>query len=312
MTYLFYGTENYFIDLEIEKIKEQYKIEDLSISRYDLTENSLDEILEDASTVSLFSEKKLIVVTNAFLFANSTKKNEENISLEALVLYLEQGNPDTQLVFVCSKVNMNKKITKLVKKFGVVKEFTTAQNIKGVVSDLFNGYQVSSDTIELLIKRVGNDPLLLKQECEKLKAYKIEEKEITKKDILEMTHKTIDMDIFKLIDHIILKEKESALETYHEMLKYNEEPIKLIIMLANQFRLMYQTKTLIKMGYREDEIAKKLNVHPYPVKLALQKGRNYPEERLLCLLSKLADLDYHIKSGKIEKELGLDLFIMEL
>ena len=312
MTYLFYGTENYFIELEIKKIQEKYHIDDISVSRYDMTTDSLDQILEDAKTVSLFGEMKLILVTQAFIFTNNTKKNDETINLDELALYLEQMNPDTQLIFTCSKINMNKKITKLLKKVGVVKEFSNTQNIKSVVLDTLSGYQISNATIDLLIKRVGNDPQLLSQECEKLKYYKIEEKIITDEDVMNMTHKTIDLDIFKLIDHIILKEKESALETYHEMLKYNEEPIKLIIMLANQFRLMYQAKTLIKKGYREDEIAKKLDVHPYPVKLALKKARNYEEDRLLSLLGKLADLDYNIKSGKIEKELALDLFIIEL
>ena len=118
--------------------------------------------------------------------------------------------------------------------------------------------------------------------------------------------------VFKLIDDIVTKNKEEAMEIYEEMLKHNEEPIKIIIMLSNQFRLMFQSKKLIKKGYSEKEIAKKLNVHPYPVKLALQKSRNYDESRLLFLLSELADLDFQIKSGEIEKRLGLELFILSL
>lgn len=313
MTYLFYGTDEYFIQKEIGKIIKEKAIEEISISRYDLEQHSLKDILEDAQTVSLFSSEKMILVNNAFFFGTVSKKNSiDEQDMKDLENYLKQENDSVILIFVTDKVNMTKKISKLLKKVGVVKEFTSNGNPNHLVKELLNGYQISDTTIKLLISRVGSNTNLLQQECQKLKSYKLDEKIISDEDIMELVHKNIDLDIFKLIDSIILKNKEDAMETITEMLKYNEEPIKIIIMLANQFRLMYQSKVLIKKGYSEQEIAKKLNVHPYPVKLALMKARNFKEDTLLKLLEQLADLDFEIKSGKIEKSLALDLFIMGL
>ena len=81
--------------------------------------------------------------------------------------------------------------------------------------------------------------------------------------------------------------------------------------MANQFRLIYQSKELYKKGNREDTISKILNVHPYRVKLALEKSKNYSSKILLNYLLKLAEMDFKIKNGLIDKNLALELFILE-
>ena len=96
------------------------------------------------------------------------------------------------------------------------------------------------------------------------------------------------------------------------MLKVGEEPIKIIVMLANQFRLMYQVKVLVSKGYTEDDIASLLNSKKYPVHLAIQKGYRYSSDILLKHLEELADLDIKIKSGDIDKNLALELFLLRI
>ena len=96
------------------------------------------------------------------------------------------------------------------------------------------------------------------------------------------------------------------------MIKRNEEPIKILIMLANQFRIMYQAKELSKKGYTANDIASTLEVHPYRLKLALEKSRNFSSSVLLHYLEELADLDSNIKSGLVDKDLALELFILKI
>lgn len=312
MIYLFYGTDEFAIQKELQKLEKKYHISDIDISKYDLETSSLDDILEDASTVSFFHPMKMILVNNAYLFANATKKSLPEIDPTKFLAYLKNPNPDCQLIFINEKINATKKVTKQVKSLGVLKEFTKSNDVTRQVKELFDGYQIDPATIRLLIERVGTDMQLLDQECEKLKMFQYETKQIHQQDVVELTMKSIDLDIFKLIDNIINRRKDQAIATYHEMLKLNEEPIKIIVMLANQFRLMYQAKNLIQKGYTESLIAANLDVHPYPVKLALQKSRNYDTNLLLEILDKLADLDLAIKQGKLEKKMALELFILEL
>ena len=159
-------------------------------------------------------------------------------------------------------------------------------------------------TINLFLDRVGNNPLIIQNEINKIKIYKNKDKNITDKDIINLTNKNIDIDIFKLIDYIVQKNKEKAIELYYEMLKINEEPIKIIVILANQFRIMYQSKELLKKGYSEKDIASILKIHPYRVKLAIQNSRNYSSKTLLEYLNNLADIDIGIKTGKLNKDLA--------
>ena len=95
------------------------------------------------------------------------------------------------------------------------------------------------------------------------------------------------------------------------MLKINEEPLKIIIILAGQFRIMYQSKQLLKKGYTEKDIASILKIHPYRVKLAIQNARNYDSHILLKYLNDLADIDIGIKTGILNKDLALELFILK-
>ena len=312
MNYLLYGLEKFLIDKEIKNIINKHKIEEINISKYDLEINTIKEILDDANTVSLFSSNKLIIVDNSFVFSRVTSKKIENIEL--LEEYLKQNNGDVIIIFVNpnEKLDSVKKIVKIVKEKGKIIEFNPLKNNNSTIKNMFDDYKLENGVIELLINRVRNNLDLLYQEIEKLKIYKIEDKTINKEDILNLTTEIIDIDIFKFVDDIINKNKKEAIKTYKELLKLNEEPIKIIALIASKFRLMYQSSILAKKGYTEDQISEILNVHKYPVHLAIIAGYKYNPKILLKYLNDLADLDIGIKTGEKDKELALELFILSL
>lgn len=314
MIYLFYGIEDYLIQKEIDSIKQKNNIEEISISRYDLTNTNIEKIIEDCEMNSMFTDKKVIIVNNSYIFTAQSKKVQIEQNLEALEKYINNSNIDTLLIFISDseKLDERKKIVKLIKQKGIVKEFNTTTNINSIVKSFFNDYKISDSSITKLINRVGNNLPLLEEEAEKLKLYKDDLKEINDEDILKITNKNVDLDIFKLIDNIIMKNKKVATETYNEMIKYGEEPIKILIMIASQIRLMYQTKLLYKKGYTEKDSASLLGIHPYRVKLATEKGRKYTESDLLMYLDNLADLDSKIKQSNVDKKMAIELFILKI
>ena len=219
------------------------------------------------------------------MFTGSTSKDGETIEA-----YLNNPNPNTTLIFTTNteKIDERKKITKLIKKIGTIKSFNENENPIEIIKKELKDYQIDNNLINLIINRVGDNQSVLKNELEKIKTYK-ENNTITKEDILNVTTKKIDTDIFTLLDHIVKNDKNKALEIYYEMIKMNEEPIKIIIMLANQFRIMYQSKELLKKGLSEKDIATTLKIHPYRVKLAIQNGKKYSSKLLLQYISDLAD-----------------------
>lgn len=314
MIYLLYGKESFLIEKEINEILKKEKINEFGINTYDLENDSLANILEDCETISMFGDQKAIIVSNSYIFTATTKKASIEQDTEALLTYLKQPNPDTLLIFsiISEKVDERKKITKQLKNTGSIIELTASKNLQSLVKEMLKDYQIDTNNIQLLIDRVGENLQILNQECEKIKTYKGNDFNITKDDILNLTVKNIDLDIFHLIENIVEKRKKEALESYYEMLKRNEEPIKIIIILANQFRLMYQAKELSRKGYTSNDLASILEVHPYRLKLALEKSRQFSSSTLLHYIDKLADLDARIKNGMVDKNLGLELFILEV
>lgn len=310
MIYVYYGLETFLIEKEIQKCFTKANIEPINVSRYNMEETPLKDVIEDAMMTSLFSDKKGIVCERSTFLTGSTKFEQDTSLLEE---YCGHINPDTILIFFvpAEKLDERKRIVKTLKKVASIHSFSKNEmNFSKLLNELFEGYEISNPDKALFLMRVGKEIPLLEQEAEKIKMYRLEDKKITKDDIVNLTTKNIDLDIFHLIESIVSKKKEKAMESYYEMLKRNEEPIKIIIILANQFRIMYQAKCLSQKGYTEKDIASTLGIHPYRIKLALQNGRSFKKETLLSYLEKLADLDTNIKMGKIDSSLGLELFIL--
>ena len=133
---------------------------------------------------------------------------------------------------------------------------------------------------------------------------------INLEDVSLCTSKMIKCNIFDLINAIVSKNIDLSLELYDDLVILNEEEIKLIITLANQFRLIYQVKCMFKSGYSEKDIASELGVHPYRVKLA--NSVNTDERTILNYLKRLSILDENIKTGKINKREGFINFILSI
>ncbi len=308
MIYLIYGTEEYLIKQEIKKLKSVININD--ISYYNLEESSLKNIVEDANSISLFSDKRMLIVENSTIFTGIAKKRNDINYLES---YLNNPNKNTIIIFTVNyeKLDLRKKIVNMIKENGKIIEFNNNYDIKKIVKNMFENYIISDKNIDELINRVGNNLFLLDNEIKKIKTYKGDDYNIGYDDIINLTSKTIDIDIFHLLDNIIYKNKKEALESYYEMIKLGEEPIKIIVMLANQFRLMYQVKVLNKKRNNVYDIMKILNQKKYTVEKALEKSYKYDDRTLLKMLYQLADLDIKIKSGRVNKDIALELFILE-
>ena len=96
MFYLIYGIERFLVDKEIKKIIEEQHIDELNINYYDGNNDNLKDIIDDALTISMWSDKKLIIINNAlFLTGSKSINNDTDILLD----YINNPNPDTIIIF---------------------------------------------------------------------------------------------------------------------------------------------------------------------------------------------------------------------
>ena len=98
MIYLLYGTEDILITDEINKVVLENNIDEFNISRYNLEESLLKNIIEDCQTMTLFNDKKMVIVDNSYIFVRTQKKYLEQ-DIDVLIEYSNNPNPNTILIF---------------------------------------------------------------------------------------------------------------------------------------------------------------------------------------------------------------------
>lgn len=308
--YLIYGSNYSLIKKELDKIIDGKS----DVVKYDLNISNVSELLDDACCMSLFEESKTIIGQNALFLTN--EKTSINHDIEYLSNYLNDDNHNNIIIFtiISDKLDERKKIVKLVKeKANVIhKESIVTKNLPSFVVKEFkdNGYSISISDSNYFINLVGSNIDIIISEINKLILYKDGEKNINKKDIDNISSKAFKEDSFDLTNAIVKKDYKRIFESYNELLELNEEPIKIIALLESQFALIYEVKMLAKHKKSDQEISNILNVHPYRIKLALEC--DYFDYEAANILKSLHDLDYKIKSGKIDKYNGLQMFLLSL
>jgi len=305
--YLIEGSDYISINNKISEIIKKNNFSDASISKYDLSEDLLEEVIEDLNTYGLFSDKKIVIINNF------DKMDPDINRVEELLKYVENSSSLNLLFVVSDKYDDRKKIIKdLKKKMEFIK---VSSDPVEFTKNCLKGYKVEDGVITLLVNNTLGDISRLYNECNKLKIYKINDKYISKEDVLELAVKKLgdSTDItFQFSRSLAEKDKKKALSLYQELLDYQIEALSIIGLLASQFRIMFQVKVLEEKNMRNDEIAKTLNEKSYRITKTRELTRYYSKKELLDLMIKLENIDLKIKTTSVDANTLVQLFILNI
>ena len=295
------------IDKKIEELIKEKGFDSSSVTTYDLEEDSITSLIEDADTISFLTPSKVIIGKNL------SNNNLDDKNIKTLSKYLDNPNSDVLLIFVTTNIDTRKKsIKEVINKLSLVNIST---DTKTLVKDILKGYDVEYRVINLLDEYYKDDLERLISETKKLALAFINTKKITYKEALDLLVKPLnkqDTLAFDLVREIALKDKKKALNIYNELLSYNIESYALFGLLESQYRLLYQVKVLNKRNISYNDMASILEVHPFRVKKTLELVRYYTLKEIRKLLKNLADIDYKIKSGIYENNIIIDLLILNI
>ncbi|OAS85008.1 MULTISPECIES: DNA polymerase III subunit delta [Metabacillus] len=320
-TYLLIGKETFLMQETVQLIVNASLMEeekDFNLSVYDMEETSIETALEDAETLPFMGEKRVIILKNPVFLTSEKKKEKIEHRIDKLEQYMNSPAPYTILIFLApyEKLDERKKITKLIKKQSVLLEMKTLSDDETIkwITDIAEQEAIyfSKEAMEELMLLTAGDLMIMHQELKKLSTYVGEGGSITPETVRLLVARSLEQNIFDLIDHVIHRRSKDALQIFYDLLKNNEEPIKILSLLVNQFRLILQVKELANTGYGQQQIATTVKVHPFRVKLALQQAKLFKAEELAHILMDLAEADYEMKTGKKEKQLLLELFLLKL
>jgi DNA polymerase-3 subunit delta len=319
--YLFYGKETFLIEEVCGAIKERVLAGgDPSFNEVivDLDEVPVQQLVQEAESSPFFGERRLVIGRNARFLSTAKVREKVEHRPEELLRYVEEPLPTTVLVLTvpAEKLHTRKKAVKTLEKAARTVRFDPLEGkeLEEWVTDRFRRFGVKAppETVRQLVRLVGNDLRLLHNECAKLAAYAGTGGTVAPGDVDRLVPRTLEEDVFKLVDRVAGRKVEEALSILYDLLNQREEPLRILALIIRQFRILLQVKVLAERGKSEREIASLLGLHPYPVKLALRQGKAFSEKHLRTLLLRAIETDQAVKSGKIDKTLALERFLLLL
>lgn len=308
--YVIYGNNDFLLNLTLEQKIESFQVDPFNIIHYDLLENASDDVLEDLQTVSFFAETKVIVVRNIQVI----EQQGESV-IQSWNAYLEKPNPDCILIVVLQELlPETNPIGKQLQKYGFLEKIKDMdkKEYPMFVRNLFTKYQyqITDQAIDALLERTNMDFQLIAQEAEKLMLFSYDSKEIDEKEVLLLVSRNLEENIFELTNALLSKNQQKTIEIFYDLVARNEDPIRILNNIVGKVRELMHAKLLIEKGYRQDQIADHFRIKSGRAYYLVRNAQSVTFEMLETHLSKLSKLDYEIKSGKIDKKLGLELYLL--
>ncbi len=306
MIIFLYGKDTYRSREELRKIIEEYKKANpnwLDFVRVDASNEEIDiftQFRQSANTVSMFNEKKLIVIENIF---SASQETQQRI-LDFLKKKNIEKDKDITVVFWTEETESQSRLFKFFEKSAKVQEFNLLQPyklrewVKQYIREKRGDIEIRA--VERLINYVGNDLWRMANELDKLLNYR---SIIKVEDVELLVRPEIDLNIFEMVDALGYKNKSRALKLFNQHLKKGENESYLFSMF------IYQIRNLLKF---KSAPSTKLEMHPFVIKKTSQQAKNFSFEDLKKIYQKLLEIDLDIKTGKIDTKTALEMFIVNL
>lgn len=316
LIYLFTGTSEIFIKNRMNRIIQSFNKLDTTTIKYDMEVTSLSHVLEDAITVPFLEDLKIIILKNPkFLTKTNTTSKEDT---KAFIRYLK--NPvDTTILMIDATntiIAQSNEIYKMLRNVAKIIDYPEPEEIelKGWIVRSFdsNSIDIKDDALNLLLEYIGDDQPRLATEIEKLTSYIGKGGTIRQSDIRLLVSKDVSNEVYHLIKAIIQKDLDQTYAIYSNLITHTKDALTIIALISNKFKELISTYKLLKYGYSQSDIAKFYNVTTGKAYYLVQEAKAFKLSDLEYYIEKLSELDYQIKSGKIDKNIGLELLLLKL
>lgn len=306
--YLLYGEETY--------LKQQYKHnlvkalnpdgDTMNFSHYEGKATEVRGIIDLCETMPFFSERRVLLLEDTGFFKNKC---------DELADYMKELPDYVCMIFSESEVDKRSRMYKAVKGCGRVTEFvrqdekTLMRWAAGILGK--EGKKITQRDMELLLTKTGIDMGNLRMELEKLITYTGERDVVRAEDIEAVCTTQTTNKIFDMVRAVTEKNQRKALELYYDLLTLKEPPMRILFLLAKQFRQLLLTKRLAAEGASQNEIASRLGVPSFVVRNISACARSYTVEELEKAVEDFVDAEEAVKTGRLGDVLSVELLIVK-
>jgi len=174
------------------------------------------------------------------------------------------------------------------------------------------GLRIDSRACALIADRVGNDTWMIASELTKLAAYKGDAM-IQEADARALVADVRDQEGYLLADAVADGKAVVATRLLHNMLAKDAVPAVLLLTIENRYRRIAVAREMLDAGVAGTSIGTRLGIgSPYGLERLLDQASRYPLERVRLALDRIAQVDFDVKQGMYEYEIGLELVVQEL
>ncbi len=310
MIILLYGEDTFRLRQKLIEVIEEYKAKHktgLNLARFEENNLDFDKIKEKIESVSMFDEKKLIILENALKnkifseeFLKYIKKNKIKDDQNIIVVIYQEGK--------LTRPSLTRQVS-MFEEFKLLSDNDLINWLKKQASE--NKANISQEALKKLVTYIGSDLWQLNNELNKLMSYKVGQS-INEDDIDLLVKSKIDTDIFKTLDALAKRDKKTAFRLLHEHLEQGENEIYLFSMFVYQIRVLLKLKDLIEKGTPFYNLPKLSGLHPFVVKKSSEQLKNFGFEQLKGIYKYLLKIELGLKKGRLDGSAALDLLVAEI
>ncbi len=313
MLYLLYGSDEVARSEALAALCAELPedVADLNLSRLDGRRLKLDSLVGACEALPFLAERRIVVVSDALKHSRAGKEREE------LRTYLERVPASCDLIFVeHEEVDRRSILFTLLKKAGQVREFLPLQG-----SELLRwlqerarhkGSRLEPAAAQRLVELGGGDSRTLDTELEKLATYVGRGGTISAAIVDRLVEDGQEQNLFAFIDSLGARRLGPALRGARALLEEGQAPTYVLFMLARQVRILIGVQELATQRRSPETIAADLGQKPFVVRKALDQARGFAPGELVRIHDRLLSLDLATKTGRIQPDTALELFVAEV
>ncbi len=294
------------------------QISESDVEVYDLEETPVEEVINAALTIPFLSDNKAVVCLRANCLGDSKLAKEMESSMAVFMRYFSNPHETTLLILQVPlpALSISKTMKDLLEKNAIVEVFESSkkQDLYEEVRNLLykEGKSITPDALEELIIRSNESSVMLDQEVAKIMAFKQHQDLITLSDIETITPKNVEDNIFELINQIVARDRLHALKLLKDLLKKNVDSVMILSMLSSKFLELVHAKALVKQKASQEDMMKYFNYSKGRLYYVQKNAKEIPDDVLEQYIDQLSEYDFKIKSGQMDKQLALELFLFSL
>lgn len=302
--YLFYGPESYLKDLYTQRIKQRLACEEMNCYFYG-PDVQTEEISNICSSVSMFGDQKLIVISGSNFFKSAT---------DSTFMDLAEGS-GTYIVFKEEDIDKRSKLYKKVCETGIVfncKKQPPAEIKKMLLYTVkSSGREIEDNVLQYLLDGIANDISKLMSEVEKLILYVPVGEAIRKEHVDQLCTLTYSAKIFDLNDAVALGDRDRAFRILKSLIDDKEPPVKILAILSKMWSQLYSVKLLTQSGANAAQTAAYLGIKDFAAMKLIKQAARMELPFIREKINLCEELDMLIKSGGIKDLTAVELLTVQ-